>query len=407
MNFRHISFVIVLTLLLVISSALPVHAQTLPVVHAVLFYSPSCGHCHYVITETLLPLLEKYGEQFQIVGVDVTNPTGQTLFMSALQKFGLEGGGVPFLVIGNAYLVGSVDIPEQLPGLIEYHLAQGGVDWSDIPGFREALSQSAEATPPTDTNGDESSANDSIQPTVDGVTVDGQPQENVQPATPEPASTSEAFALPGETPGQLLTDDQKPTWHDNFLRDPAGNTLSIIVLIGMFGALFWTVKLFLTPASSSLKRYWTLGIPILCLIGFFVAGYLAYVETSQVMAVCGPVGDCNTVQQSEYARLFGVLPIGVLGLVGYACIAIAWLIVRFARNRLANLAAISLFILTLSGTLFSIYLTFLEPFVIGATCAWCLTSAVLMTALMLMSVQSVKLALFRKTLRVPLRRNYL
>jgi uncharacterized membrane protein len=35
------------------------------------------------------------------------------------------------------------------------------------------------------------------------------------------------------------------------------------------------------------------------------------------------------------------------------------------------------------GVLFSIYLTFLEPFVIGATCAWCLSSAVIMTLLLL------------------------
>jgi len=34
------------------------------------------------------------------------------------------------------------------------------------------------------------------------------------------------------------------------------------------------------------------------------------------------------------------------------------------------------------GTLFSIYLTFLEPFVIGASCIWCLTSAVIMTLLL-------------------------
>jgi uncharacterized membrane protein len=46
---------------------------------------------------------------------------------------------------------------------------------------------------------------------------------------------------------------------------------------------------------------------------------------------------------------------------------------------------VALFLLALVGTLFSIYLTFLEPFVIGATCAWCLTSAVLMTVLMLLS----------------------
>jgi uncharacterized membrane protein len=36
----------------------------------------------------------------------------------------------------------------------------------------------------------------------------------------------------------------------------------------------------------------------------------------------------------------------------------------------------------LVGVLFSIYLTYLEPFVIGATCAWCITSAIAMTLIL-------------------------
>jgi uncharacterized membrane protein len=39
--------------------------------------------------------------------------------------------------------------------------------------------------------------------------------------------------------------------------------------------------------------------------------------------------------------------------------------------------------MTLVATGFSIYLTFLEPFVIGASCAWCLTSALIATLLLL------------------------
>ena len=72
-----------------------------------LFYSPNCGHCHLVITELLPPLVEQYGEQLSIVGVDVTQPDGQALFLAALQHFNLESGGVPFLVVGDTYLVGS------------------------------------------------------------------------------------------------------------------------------------------------------------------------------------------------------------------------------------------------------------------------------------------------------------
>ena len=402
MRLHRIYFVTVLTILLIFASALPVQAQE-PVVRAVLFYSPSCGHCHYVITETLPPLFEKYGEQFQIVGVDVTNPQGQTLFLSTLQKFGQDSSGVPFLVIGDIYLVGSVDIPEKLPGLIELHLAQGGVEWPDIPGLEEALAQPAEAPATTATNGDETSTNAPVQPTADGATAVEPLQANVQPATPEPAPTSQAFTLPGETPGQQMNESQKPNWRINFLHDPAGNSLSVIVLFGMLGSLFWTANSFCTQKKSPLKRYWIIGIPILCLIGFFVAGYLALVETTQTTAVCGPVGDCNTVQQSEYARLFGILPIGILGLAGYAFITIAWAVVRYTRNRLADLAAISMFVMTISGTLFSMYLTFLEPFVIGATCAWCLTSAILMTGLMFLSIEPAKAASPKKVLRSLLR----
>ena len=42
------------------------------------------------------------------------------------------------------------------------------------------------------------------------------------------------------------------------------------------------------------------------------------------------------------------------------------------------------------GILFSIYLTFLEPFVIGATCAWCVTSAILMTVLFVLTLRDGK-----------------
>jgi uncharacterized membrane protein len=182
------------------------------------------------------------------------------------------------------------------------------------------------------------------------------------------------------------------SWQEKFIRDPAGNTLSVFVLLGMLGALVWVFLYFIREDSLSQDAgaHWL--IPILCLVGFFVAGYLAYVETAQVSAVCGPVGDCNTVQQSEYARLFGILPIGILGLIGYVMILLAWLGARLGRNGIENLGALALFGMTFAGTLFSIYLTFLEPFVIGATCAWCLTSAVLMTVLMLLSLGSGKSA---------------
>jgi uncharacterized membrane protein len=130
-------------------------------------------------------------------------------------------------------------------------------------------------------------------------------------------------------------------------------------------------------------------IPILCLLGLGVAGYLTYVETQDVAAVCGPVGDCNAVQASPYARLFGFLPVGLLGMIGYVAILGAWAVGRFGRNSpapLARLAALALLGMALFGALFSLYLTYLELYIIRAVCAWCLTSAVIMALLLLLTV---------------------
>jgi uncharacterized membrane protein len=158
----------------------------------------------------------------------------------------------------------------------------------------------------------------------------------------------------------------------------------------MLAASIWAIDLFRKTRGLSVRGDWAWIIPILSFVGFSVAGYLAHVETTEVAVVCGPIGDCNTVQQSEFARLFGILPIGVLGMLGYIAIILACFFGRSFHGRLADLAVLSLFAMTVFGTLFSIYLTFLEPFVIGATCAWCLTSSILMTALMLLSVLPAK-----------------
>jgi uncharacterized membrane protein len=130
-------------------------------------------------------------------------------------------------------------------------------------------------------------------------------------------------------------------------------------------------------------------IPLLALIGIGVAGYLSFVEYNQVEAVCGPVGNCNAVQQSSYAKLFGVIPVGFLGLLGYLSVIIFWLLDLLVLDGLGQLARLGLWVITLIGTLFSVYLTFLEPFVIGATCMWCLSSAVIMTILYLLATRKM------------------
>jgi uncharacterized membrane protein/thiol-disulfide isomerase/thioredoxin len=377
-------FILLTTLLLSLSAPITVHAQNAePVVRAVLFYSPTCPHCAMVIQESLPPLFAKYNTQLEIIGIDVSSQEGAMLYQAAITQFQIPENrlGVPTLIIDNTVLVGSLEIPEQFPGLIEYYLSQGGVDWPNLPGLAEAV-----AVPPA-----EQTPEHTAMPTAESSAP--------LPATLEPVSSPQGasptgtipatFPTPTPTqlaPGLAMPNDHDPSWQENFARDLAGNSLSVLVLLGMLASLVWGFAYFTRVGMNPTRVRASWLIPALSLLGMFVAAYLAYVETAQVSAVCGPVGDCNTVQQSEYARLFGVLPIGILGLAGYGMILLAWLSARFGRNGIENLGMLALLGVTIAGTLFSIYLTFLEPFVIGATCAWCLTSAVMMTVLMLLSL---------------------
>lgn len=215
-------------------SAVGVHADT-PVVRAVFFYSPSCGHCHKVITEDLPPLFEKYGDRLQIVGVNTADPTGGALFNAAADRFNVspENRGVPFLVIADVVLIGSLDIPQQLPGLIEKHLAAGGVDWPDIPGLAEVIAQSEvaqrTATPPTTT-----AQPPTPTPVATLLAPTLMPTRAPTATRPTPTSTS--------APGIVMVGGTTDSGvRARFDRDPVGNGLAILVLAGMLAAIGWVV----------------------------------------------------------------------------------------------------------------------------------------------------------------------
>jgi uncharacterized membrane protein len=146
----------------------------------------------------------------------------------------------------------------------------------------------------------------------------------------------------------------------------------------MIVSVIW---IFMTVIRNTTKqgRDWSWVIPILSIVGIFVAGYLSFVEVTETEAVCGPIGDCNSVQSSPYARLFGILPIGILGLMGYVAILLGWVLKKYGLESWRDSLTILIWGMAFFGVVFSIYLTYLEPFVIGATCMWCISSAIIIT----------------------------
>ena len=125
-------------------------------------------------------------------------------------------------------------------------------------------------------------------------------------------------------------------------------------------------------------------VALVALAGVFVASYLTLYKLGYIGTLACAVGSCETVQTSKWATFLGV-PVGAWG-VGYyisvLALAIAGLTARFADSR--RLSEILLGV-TAFGLVFSLWLTYLELFVIHAICQWCVVSAILATILFVLS----------------------
>lgn len=114
---------------------------------------------------------------------------------------------------------------------------------------------------------------------------------------------------------------------------------------------------------------------VIAVVGIAVASYIAIADASRGSPVCLAGGHgCETVANSHYSHLAGI-NVAVFGIVGYVLL-LAAAIVRGDAGRFSGL------LLAAIGFGFSVYLTYLELFVIDAICQWCVASAVLMTAML-------------------------
>ena len=165
----------------------------------------------------------------------------------------------------------------------------------------------------------------------------------------------------------------------------------------VFAALALTIIVsllnFIQKSPQALVAQWyAWAIPVLVVGGLVVAGYLMFVDVTATAPVCGPVvSGCHVVQASPYSKLFGVLPISLMGLIGYAAVLAGWFMWQWGPAPLRKTSGLVIWVICFFGVLFSAYLTYLELVVIGATCVWCITSAVLMLLLLWVSTPAAQL----------------
>lgn len=116
----------------------------------------------------------------------------------------------------------------------------------------------------------------------------------------------------------------------------------------------------------------------LSLAGAGVATYLTVVHYLHQPIACSGLGDCEYVNSSSYAELGG-LPVALLGAAAYftivALAVVAWL-------RMSSLLVLAAWGVALASFGFSMYLTYIELWVLEAICVYCVISAGIVTLLL-------------------------
>ncbi len=129
---------------------------------------------------------------------------------------------------------------------------------------------------------------------------------------------------------------------------------------------------------------------VVSVVGLVIAGYLWSAHARGADIPCGGSGGCDKVASSPYAQ-FPVgsgVPVAAYGAIGYLLLAV----LAFARTLGGSFARdrklLGLIVLgAAGGMLFSLYLTYIELFLIKAICRWCIASQVMMVILFIAALR--------------------
>ena len=137
----------------------------------------------------------------------------------------------------------------------------------------------------------------------------------------------------------------------------------------------------ISPSSSKRSTYLYIAVALVSLVGLGDATYLTIEHITGQSVRCTIIAGCSEVLSSSYATVGGV-PLAVIGAAAY-----------FAVFSLATLAAfgyrfagIVLSVMVLIMMLVSLWLIYLQAFVIRSFCQYCLLSAAVTFALAFLMV---------------------
>lgn len=126
------------------------------------------------------------------------------------------------------------------------------------------------------------------------------------------------------------------------------------------------------------------------IIGALDAAYLTWVKVVE-NGICSVSSGCEVVNTSQYSSIAGI-PVAVLG--GGAYLLMLAVLLLEKRSVFFELnGPLIVFGLSLAGVLYSVYLTYLEIYVIRAICPFCVLSAIVLTLILILSAGRVQRSL--------------
>lgn len=136
-------------------------------------------------------------------------------------------------------------------------------------------------------------------------------------------------------------------------------------------------------------------VAALALAGIFISLYLTLFKLGVIGELTCSIGSCETVNTSKWST-FLHLPVAAWGLLFYAEVFVISVLGTMPRFENELFVSLILVVESAFGVLFSGWLTYLELAVIHAICIWCVTSAAIVVAILLVSIADLR------ELRAPL-----
>lgn len=130
-------------------------------------------------------------------------------------------------------------------------------------------------------------------------------------------------------------------------------------------------------------------IAALALVGILLAAYLTLYKLGYIGHLACGLGSCERVNTSRWATFLG-LPVAAWGVGFYVAtfiVALWGTSPPWVERR--EPAAVLMFLTTV-GLIFSAWLTYLELYVIGAVCRFCVGSAALVVLLFILSIAELR-----------------